>query len=786
MKRSRVFQSLVAVLVVLVMTGGTAWSAVTGRYDLAVIRVKYSDTTPLYTMDELRAGAVEMHDYFAQLSQGQLDLQVQVVEVTLPNPWSFYHSACSNCDQVGDAAEAAAAAGFDFTGIEGILIARSGCVDDWAGFTTLPAVISRPGVSGTFQHSVDIECEYGDTPSRVKWGPWAHEIGHQFETFENRWAWTHPTGYSSGYNLMDSCYPCGESAWSLVEQSLSDETGIAHKLVFPGWIPASRMRVVNPVTSPGETVVLSPISDDLSQTTAPHGIKIPIASGQYYFLEARRKTRADGWRRSATLPAIYDEGVQIIRFNESADTVGVVIDSCDTLVPGGCVRGSDEVRCPGGSITPTTHPACWPYPLWKTGNTFDDTVNGISIRIGPEVGNGYTVTVMRIAGSGAPDMFATPWLTPPMNTYETIDIWVDSSCNGYEDAGGALRHGRRADTTVIGNGDYPCANHENRVFARVRNIGTSPANDVRVRFDVTDPLGVGITGPAGWRTLGTATSATFPALASIPASGEATVWMPWTPNITLTEVDIQNSRFSHHSCVRVSAVPVSGEVIETNLDGDGEQENIDVFEVAAGRRPNGLQRRSFRLRNSGETTRTYTITIDEDLPADWTYRLNSPTKVTLGANQSQVITVDIVPSTNLPAGKTWELRVTASYMEQARYPAYVRNKRPHKELKRAGGVVFTAHAVDPTTITATVSVSGGRVRVAGALAPAVPTAHVAIDYPAGGKTTTRVVRTAADGSFRDDSVAAEGAMCVRAFWQGNVRQGSAATKLLAVGGASCQ
>ena len=44
-------------------------------------------------------------------------------------------------------------------------------------------------------------------------------------------------------------------------------------------------------------------------------------------------------------------------------------------------------------------------------------------------------------------MFIVPWLTPPMNTYETVDIWVDSSCNGYFSDVGAkgLRYGVRSE-----------------------------------------------------------------------------------------------------------------------------------------------------------------------------------------------------------------------------------------------------------------------------------------------------------------------------------------------------
>ena len=76
-----------------------------------------------------------------------------------------------------------------------------------------------------------------------------------------------------------------------------------------------------------------------------------------------------------------------------------------------------------------------------------------------------------------------------MNTSETVDIWIDSSCNGYEFPGTgrldpyflrgnplALRYGRRSSPkpsqrTVIGNGDDLCVNHENRLYAEIDNGG---------------------------------------------------------------------------------------------------------------------------------------------------------------------------------------------------------------------------------------------------------------------------------------------------------------------------
>ncbi len=757
-------------------------AAVMGQYDVALLRVRFTDTSDaLYTVAELTAAGGELHDYFDQLSFGKLNLRVTVADVSVPHSWNEY-LACTgaSCPSlIADAAERAAAGGLSFAGVEGILIVRAGCRTN-DGWTNGPATISRPGVSGTFQQSYDVECGRSTLPSTVNWGGWAHELGHQLEGQEGRWSLTHPTGYESGYNLMDSCYPCGESAFSLADASLTNESGaIAGGLVFPGWLPASRIRVI-PGTTGGETVVLSPVTEPLETTTAMLGIKIPIATGQYYFLEARRRLRADSW------PSIYDEGIQIIRINEFAtDRLGDTIDSCDTLVPGGCIRTADP-RC--SAPTPATQPGCWPFPLWHTRNTFRDGTNNIAISIGPQVGNGWAVTVTRGVPAGAPDLYVTPWLTPPMNSWETVDIWVDSSCNGYEDAGGALRYGRRADGTVIGNGDDPCANHPNRVYARVRNIGDSPALSASLVFEVSNPLGVGISGT--WQMLGTATPAAFPALASIPAGGEATVFVEWMPNISLTDVEIQDSHFAFHSCLRVRAAGVPGEFVTSNLDGEGEQENVSSFEVGAGRSSgNRSTERSFRLLNpkedkQGAQRRTYFFMVNADLPAGWTYEIaGGAQSITLEPGESRVVPVKIASTGALTPGSSWHVKVSAYWMERLVPPAYVRTSRIEYRPRVAGGVNFSAQAVEEATMSLAATMRDRVVTVTGRLDPAVPKTQVTIDYvPSRGSVISHVVTTDENGAFRDAGVqVGNGTLTVRGFWQGSSTLSSAVSGAVVVG-----
>ena len=170
----------------------------------------------------------------------------------------------------------------------------------------------------------------------------------------------------------------------------------------------------------------------------------------------------------------------------------------------------------------------------------------------------YLIRVNRDA-TPRPDVMIRPWLSPPLNTWETSDIWVDSTCNGY----GTLMYGTytpSGDSTPVGysNGDSPCANHDNRVYARIRNIGNTPAANVVVHFQVTDPLGVGMNGST-WVDIGTVDSTTFAGLASLSAGAYTDVYVPWVPAVTLTPEQIAAGLFNYHSCIRVLIDTVAGE-----------------------------------------------------------------------------------------------------------------------------------------------------------------------------------------------------------------------------------
>jgi hypothetical protein len=291
MRRLRNFLGLTGMVLLLVgilMASRASAADPPAKWHVALLHVTYSDTKALYTHAQLVAAAGEIHSYFSQISYGQIDLEVTPVEVTLSSPReSYFFGSCTKnpcaSGAIDDAAQAAAAGGFSFSGIDGIGVLSTFCSRN---FTHPEHTISRPGVSGTFGYADVFECSNpAPGPSGVNWGAWAHEIGHQLEIAaygDSMFKWNgHPSGYKSGYDLMDSCYPCDAGAYSLLHNPIVGGT----ELVFGGWLRPRNVVVVNG-PSAGTTVVLTPLEEAFTGTQANQAIQVPIAKGKYYLVEA--------------------------------------------------------------------------------------------------------------------------------------------------------------------------------------------------------------------------------------------------------------------------------------------------------------------------------------------------------------------------------------------------------------------------------------------------------------------------------------------------------------------
>jgi hypothetical protein len=543
------------------------------------------------------------------------------------------------------------------------------------------------------------------------------------------------------------------------------------------------------VGTAGQTIVLAPLSANPSASPAQQGIKVPIGPGHYYLVEARRAEEADALPTTCCGDHIYDEGLRIQEITESADPPAANIDSCDTVVPVGC-QGLPPT-CSSGTTVFTRPGYCWPYPLWHPGQRFEDSKNGVEIAAGTPTGNGFAVTVTRGASPSHPDVYLVPWQSPPMNSWETVDIWVDSSCNGYESAVGAkgLRYGRRADGSVIGNGDDPCANHENRIYAVVRNGGNAAAKDIHVRFNVANPLGVGIAGSKGWTPVATATASDFPALSSLAPGGVATVFVRWKPDV---KAPVAVGKFNFHSCLQVVVDKVEGEAVTSNQDGDGEQENVGNFEAVLDMKSLTYHVASqeiflhspFGTNDPSAGPATFALFAQGALSRGGSFVFNRGSQaVTVPPGETVRLPLRVRVAKATPLGRTMYVTVQGSAVTQLRDPDHPKLFGQLDDVHLAGmgfvaGVVLGVQTVRPTTLTLRLARTSSGIMATGRLTPAKRTL-VAVDYEdQSGIVVTRLAPTNAHGAFRDMfRPGRTGTWHARALWQGDRSHSSAISRI---------
>jgi hypothetical protein len=352
-----------------------------------------------------------------------------------------------------------------------------------------------------------------------------------------------------------------------------------------------------------------------------------------------------------------------------------------------------------------------------------------------------------------------------------------------------LRYGQRADGSGVGNGDDPCANHENRIYVRVRNGGDQPADNIVVRVNVTDPLGVGIRGSHGWTPVGTATSAQFPALASLAPGGHADVYVNWTPRVAR----LHAGAFAFHSCLQVTINPVPRELVTSNQDGDAEQENIDNFEATedtTGRfhvdNPHIYIRNLIGIRKEPQISRVFFVSTDPRLPHGWSYRVgNGAPQYNLAPGETKTLPVTIKVPAHSRIGRTYYLGVQASTLESVLNPAISPTQgvpRAHAEGVTVGGVILAAQTVLPSSLKITATATHATLQVIGRLRPALR-AIIAVDYGDLSNPRTALARTSSAGLFKlivkipKKPLKGVG---THAFWQGDKAHAAASSNTVTV------
>jgi hypothetical protein len=376
--------------------------------------------------------------------------------------------------------------------------------------------------------------------------------------------------------------------------------------------------------------------------------------------------------------------------------------------------------------------------------------------------------------------------------YESVDIWIDSSCNGYETDVGAigLKYGRNPDGTVIGNGDDPCVGHENRLYARVHNGGNGPADDVRVQILIPKQREIYI-GGWEWIEAGVATAAEFPDLLSMPRDTATEVYVSWTFEDGIGDYQLPEN-YIYPTAVRVYIEPVENEPAFLH-------DNQDAQEVFG----------NFDLRDDGDPT-TGWVFYD---PFFWIknpfseqvnplpFYINLQTELPLGVNvglpadirnpvyldPGQSIKISLViqgatfptPEGQLRSssavsaiGESFHIKVSASTEVNLENPAAPQSS-PYavsRDSMVIGTVAIAGHIVLDTQLPLSADLdNAGNISIFGRLEPAAGEVYISVDFTdPSNNTTTHLIKTNEDGSFSDTLAPTEtGTWLLGAIWQGN-------------------
>jgi hypothetical protein len=781
---------LVAIVAVLLFPA----TALAQTFKVVVVRATFSDDasnslTHLYSLADVQATAPELEDYYRRLSYGSLALTVTAADAPDLAARSSYSSST---DLYNAVFASAARAGYtaEISGANAVILLTAGYSNGFCG-----AWYGGVAVTGVVTGSVEDIREQegcgtttaiglGPSPANVDWGGWAHEIGHALQDANGR-SVIHPAGYGDAYNLMDSCYPCGAGVFDLTGSPVVGGTLSA----FAGWLPASKVTILAPPSSvpTTTTIPLAPLGEPPSTVAAQQGIKIPLTTvdvpvsstdrwraSRYYLVDARRRIGADAFGAPG-LPRLADEGIEIHEADEARDPPVKTIRPCDETPSGRRCEGDPGAEFPTSYCDAHRWPltsSCWPFSLWHPGDTYHG-LDGIAIAVGAQRSDGaYPITITSGQRTRGPDPYIIPWQTPPMNTWETVDLWVDSSCNGYERPGGrfgigsphALRYGRRPgrtleERTVISNGDDPCADHENRVYARVHNGGDEPATGVQVHFKVAYANFADPAHPT-YIDLGTVP------VPSIQPGGLAEVYTTWTPSATFSNYQLP---LEIQATVEPPATNVS-----TNLTA---RENILHYDSRLGRPLWDYPALPLPIPPKGDPARFIYIRT----------RAAAGARVGLGGRASfrlapgtteRVLPLDVAVPAKATAGQSFvgaldvmELRTELNPLIGPTWPAPPR----HTDFDTLGGTALIAQVVSVSKVTARVTHTSGAVVVRGRLRPALR-AHLMIDYISPKETGAvhHLVATDSKGFFTDRLARSKpAAWHARVLWTGDASHSAA-------------
>jgi hypothetical protein len=670
---------------------------VLGAQGVVVLRVYFQDyaANTRYTRTEVEGMFDQLDTLWQNISYGAMSINYQVSELfQLPDNRSAYIDDGGTPDTCAEDSAGDLSCGAKFSKVLTDAIANAPGGLSWTGIQAVMVVMAETSASqfhrgqgagscnlpmGPGGDIANVGCAiFSENPSETDlqvWGRWAHEIGHAFQ----QGGPAHPSNYNSEFELMDSNYP--------------GQIGVYEKqgdIAFPNWLPDYKYQTFTPTCAVGPpgcagrgggTALLWAMEYKPGDQDNVQAAKAYITNSLYYMISVRRRVNGDelngGFQGGPPgTNGIPDEGVLIERVEEGASQVVTLMGN------------------------PTRN------DLWHAGQLYYSATDGIWIQVGKQIDDDNYEVYIRYNDQLAfqPDVMLYPWTSPPGNTWETTDIWIDSPVNGYN----TYRYGTWNDLdgnpVPRGNGDDPALGLVNRLYARVRNVGGATATNVVVNFEMTDPPGLGIAGATGWKLLGKLTSAEFPDLANIAPGAFADVFLDWIPDFPPPATGLDGTTFAFHTCLRVRLDPVAGETVLGNQDGDREQENIFYFEVPEAPAPGAAYEARIHLHNDSLTERRFfALDWQSNLPDGWTVKLNDGgLGLELGPGEMVDIPIAILPNPAMTVtlGVVGAVEVRATW-----HKLFVSDLDPedqHPWFEEYGGVVVQAAYQQETKLDCTV------------------------------------------------------------------------------------